>query len=244
MSIPPTPFALLACDVFQEELEALAGAQPPWSAIRYLEMGLHDRPDRLQDEISKTIEELEMATKVKTIALAYGRCGNGLVGVKANRCSLILPQAHDCVSILLGSRDRHSRLLKENPGTYFYSPGWVRGKRVPGPDREAYLRDFYAERYGDDEDMIDELVDVDRETFEHHNCAAYVDLTGNKEAKAYCQKCAHHLGWSYRSLDGDSSFLRDLIFGNWNDDRFLRVLPGQMIGADTDGNLTAVLEHG
>ena len=238
------PYALLACDVFQEELEALGGANPPWATIRYLEMGLHDQPDKLREAISKTIDELEATTDIEAIALAYGRCGNGLVGVVAKGCSLILPQAHDCVSILLGSRDRHTAVLKENPGTYFYSPGWVRGKRVPGPDREAYLRDFYAERYGDDEDMIDELVDVDRETFEHHNCAAYVDLTGNKAARAYCQNCAHHLGWSYRPLEGDPSFLRDLILGNWDDERFLRIRPGQTIGADTDGNLTAISGHG
>ena len=87
--------------------------------------------------------------------------------------------------------------------------------------------------------MIDELVDVDRETFEHHNCAAYVDINDNREAESYCQSCASHLGWQYRRLPGDASFLRDLIQSNWTEGRFLQVQPGQVIGADKEGRLIA-----
>ena len=113
---------------------------------------------------------------MEAIVLAYGRCGNGLLGVRAGRVPLILPQAHDCISILLGGKERHDALLRENPGTYFYSPGWVRERRVPGPDREAYLRELYHERFEDDPEMIDDLVEADQEMFAHHNCAAYVSV--------------------------------------------------------------------
>jgi hypothetical protein len=187
-----------------------------------------------------SIAGLEADPKVEAVLLAYGRCGNGLVGVRTRRCPLILPQAHDCISILLGGRATHDAVLKTNPGTYFYSPGWVRGKRVPGPDREAYLRELYAEKYADDEDMIDELVEADQEAFAHHNCAAYVSVVDRPEAERYCKDCARHLGWSQKTLPVDPSFLRDLLEGNWASDRFLRVEPGQTIGADSDGTLIAV----
>lgn len=238
--MPPPPYAILACDVFSEELTELAGSPPPWRTIDYLEMGLHDHPPLLREAVQGAIAALEADSEVAAVLLAYGRCGNGLIGVKAQRCPLILPQAHDCISILLGGRERHDAVLKENPGTYFYSPGWVRGKRVPGPDREAYLRALYAQRYADDEDMIDELVDADREAFEHHNCAAYVSVVDRPEAEHYCKDCARHLGWSQKTLPGDPSFLRDLLEGKWASERFLRVEPGQTIGADANGNLIAV----
>jgi hypothetical protein len=80
-----------------------------------------------------------------------------LIGVKADQCPLVIPRAHDCISILLGSPEIHQDVLKKNPGTYFYSPGWVRGRRVPGPDRDAHLRELYSERYPDDEDMVSQL---------------------------------------------------------------------------------------
>ena len=232
--------AILACDVFQEELEALLPELLPEAPVRYLEMGLHDTPDRLRESVSGVIAELESDPGLERILLAYGRCGNGLVGVRAARSPLILPQAHDCLSVLLGGRERHNALLRENPGTYFYSPGWVRGKRVPGPDREAHLRELYAERFADDPEMIDDLVEADADAFAHHNCAAYVDITGNREAEAYCRQCAAHMGWSYRRLQGDPSFLRDLLGGHWDDpQRFLLVPPGHLIAADDTGHLFA-----
>jgi hypothetical protein len=234
------PYALLACDVFQDELVQFAGDSPPWRAIDYLEMGLHDHPDRLREAVQDAIAGLEGDAEVQTVVLAYGRCGNGLLDVRAGRCPLILPQAHDCVSILLGSSRRHDAVLKETPGAYFYSPGWIRGKRVPGPDRETHLRELYGDRFKDDEDMLRELIEVDRETFEHHNCAAYVSIIDRPEAEDYCKGCAHHLGWRFQRLEGDASFLRDLLDGSWDQERFLTVPPGQCVGADADGNLVAV----
>lgn len=238
--MPLSPYAVLACDVFSEELTELAGNTPPWCAINFLEMGLHDHPPQLRAAVQDAVTALEADPEVEAVLLAYGRCGNGLVGVQAQRCPLVLPQAHDCISILLGGRAAHDAVLKENPGTYFYSPGWIRGKRVPGPDREAYLRALYAKRYADDKEMIDELVEADRDTFEHHNCAAYVSVIDRPEAERYCIDCAKHLGWKQKTLQGDPSFLRDLLEGNWASEHFLRVEPGQTISADSNGNLIAI----
>lgn len=235
----PDKTAIVACDVFEEELRALLPSLDN-TELRFLEMGLHDAPDHLRHQLEAVIAELEHSLPVETIILAYGRCGNGLVGIKAGRCQLVLPQAHDCLSILLGGRARHDALLKETPGTYFYSPGWIRGRRVPGPDRENHLRDHYAERYGDDEDMLEDLVEADRDAFAHHTCAAYVDITGNAEAEAYCRNCAAHMQWTFKRLEGDASFLRDLLTGAWEDpNRFLKILPGQSIGVSAEGHLIA-----
>ena len=232
-------YAVLSCDVFSEELEALAGEDPPWQVLRYLEMGLHDRPDELLVRLQKEVASIEADPAIEAIALAYGRCGNGLVGLQAGRCPLILPQAHDCVSVLLGGPERHASILKDNPGTYFYTPGWVREKRVPGPDRAAYLREFYAERYPDDAEMVEELIDVDQEAFGQHNCAAYLSIIKRPAAEDYCRDCARHLGWTHRTLAGDASFLSDLLHGDWEDARFLKIAPGQCIAADNEGKLIA-----
>ena len=237
----PVPFALIACDVFSAEIEDFAKHnEPGWQSLHLREMGLHDQPDLLRRKIEALIAEVEANPSVEAIALAYGRCGNGLIGIKAGRVPLILPQAHDCISILLGGADRHDALLRKNPGTYFYSPGWVREKRVPGPDREAYLRELYKERYEDDEDMIKDLIEVDEEMFAHHNCAAYVSITDSPEAREYCRNCARHLGWKHEEPPTDPSFLHDLLSGQWESEkRFLRVEPGQTIAADPSGKLVS-----
>jgi hypothetical protein len=236
------PFALIACDVFQAEIDAFSlESSVPWRLGRFLEMGLHDRPEVLRARLQETVTEVEKAEPdLGAIALAYGRCGNGLIGVAARRVPLILPQANDCISVLFGSRERHDAFLKAQPGAYFYSPGWGRERRVPGPDREAYLRSFYAERFEDDEEMIDDLVEADREMFAHHNCAAYVSVMDSSETRAYCRDCARHLGWQYKEPDCDPTFLHQLLSGKWEDpDRFVRINPGERIAVDETGLLRA-----
>lgn len=224
MTTEPSTCAIIACDVFKDELEAF-GAGIDWHTIEYLEMGLHDQPNILREEIQKVVNRLEEESSVETILLMYGICGNGLIGIVSKRCQLVLPRAHDCISILLGSPNVHEGVLKENPGTYFYSPGWVRGRRVPGPDRDVHLKTFYSERYPDDEELVEDLIDADHETFEHHNCAAYVEVTRDASAESYCQDCASSLGWKYKKLQGDPSLIKDFLSGNWEESRFLVVQP-------------------
>jgi hypothetical protein len=84
--------AILACDVFADELRGLEVSS---ERIVWLEMGLHDRPDLLRLEIQKNIGQIENDPAIETILLVYGLCGNGLAGIRAGRCHLVLPRAHE-----------------------------------------------------------------------------------------------------------------------------------------------------
>jgi len=233
---PKPAFGLVACDVFTDEIEALIERTRAPVAIEYLEMGLHDRPDELRREIQAAIERLETAAAdagenrgLEAIALVYGLCGSGLAGVTANRVPLAIPRAHDCIAVMLGGMPAFQRVVRENPTTYFYSPGWVRGRRVPGPDRDAWLRERFNERYPDDPEMVEDLIEADDETYAHYTCAGYVDLVGDADADAYCRRCAAQKGWEYRKLPGDAAMLTDLLRGEWDLKRFLIVPPGSRI---------------
>ncbi len=209
----------------------------PKRPVTWLEMGLHDQPANLRREIQGMITRIEADPEVDTILLAYGRCGNGLVGIQSKRCRLVLPRAHDCITVLLGSMEAHAKLSQECPEMYYYSPGWLRWRRVPGPERDAYLRTLYSERYPEDPDRVNDLLEADRETFAHHSVAGYVDLTDNKQAEKDCRDCARHLGWTYRRLQGDRSFLRELLTGPWPEQRFLVVEAGYLIAVGPNDTL-------
>lgn len=239
MNVNCPPYALLTCDVFEDEVRLLGGENPPWVKYFCFEMGLHDRPDELRITIQRTIDELETDLNISHIVLAYGLCGNGLLGVKARSKSIIIPKAHDCISIMLGGMQRHQAYLKASPQSYFYSPGWIRGKRVPGPDREGELRKMFAEKYEDDPEMMDEMIEADRETFDHYSCAAYVDLTDNPEAESYCKTCAKSMGWRFERLPADQSILSDLLHADWDKERFLMLNPGQAIAINSNGHMIA-----
>ena len=50
--------------------------------------------------------------------------------------------------------------------------------------------------------------------------------------KQFAQKCAQSLGWKYEELRGDPALVRRLLGGDWNDEDFLVVAPGQEIAGD------------
>lgn len=230
----PPAYGLLACDVFADELAALGGNPPPWRGFTSLEMGLHDHPERLRREVQAAIERLEETPGLEYVVLAYGLCGNGLLGVRAGRLPLVLPRAHDCIAILLGGQAEREHLMRDMPGGYFYSPGWIRGGRVPGPDRDAFLCDLYRERYLDDPELVADLLAADRETFASYHTALYVDVTGDTAAENHCRECARAMGWDFRRLRGKSGWLRALLAGQWDDECFLTVPPGACVSLEHD----------
>jgi hypothetical protein len=86
--------------------------------------------------------------------------------------------------------------------------------------------------------MVEEIVSVDRELFQHQCRAAYLDITNDKEAEKYCQECARHMGWKFTRLTGDASFLRDLLAGHHDPSRFVIAQPGEALALDAGGALT------
>ena len=233
---PETPHSalLLACDVFREELSALALPLPP---VRWLEMGLHDRPDELRRRLQAEIDNLDTEPGDEPILLLYALCGGGLNGIQARRRPLILPRAHDCIALLLGSNERHRDIQKDCIGTYFYSRGWIRERRVPGPDRAAWLRDLYADRF--DEEMIAELIEADAEAFEHYEQACFIRTPAAEEGESYCKRCAAHLGWRFKAEEADTRWLRDFLTGPHDNARFVTVSPGQTLRASGDEDIFA-----
>lgn len=221
----PVRRALVACDVFLEEIRAYPNLVSRFCTTELLEMGMHDYPDRLKQSVQAAIDSIERAFQVDQIVLAYGFCGGGTLGLKTSRAELVVPRAHDCISILLGSAQKHERLQKDSPRTYFYSPGWVREKRVPGPDREKWIREKYEARY--DDDMIDEIVEADYEAYEIYNSAGYVDIVSNHAARHYCKDCCQTMNWEFKDLSGDKSWWEALLKGDFDPNRFLILKPGQ-----------------
>jgi len=201
--------------------------------------GLHDHPARLRQRLQTEVDKLAAIPGVTHILLAYGRCGDGLVGLRSGLVTLVLPRAHDCISILLGGPDCHEAILRENPTVYFYSPGWIRGHRVPVPDREKHTREFYTARNPDDPETVDDLLAADTELFARHDCVAYVDLTNDSVAENYCRGCARHLGWRFRKLNGDAALLSNLLSGPWPAAHFVVAPPGHVFALAPGGELAA-----
>ncbi len=226
----PPRLALLACNVFAAELDLFLPEYPNVIVHRQFEIGLHDHPETLRSTLQGAIDEMDTLQNIDAIALLYGLCGCGTAGVRAARHRLVIPRAHDCITVFLGSKERYAAHQKQCPSCFYYTPGWNRARRVPGPEKLEAMKNELASKF--DEDDVDFLLETERHQWVLHDTSTYMDL-GTPDAEteaAYAERCAQWLGWKFERLRGDASLLRDLLAGNWSDDaRFQTIEPGQRL---------------
>src|SRR5690348_278494 len=94
--------AVVLCGVLKDEFAALAASRPNIVHIEVLQQGLHNTPPLLKSTLQETIDRIE-ATNLAfdAIVLGYGLCSRGTEGVTTRRAKLVLPRAHDCITLLL-----------------------------------------------------------------------------------------------------------------------------------------------
>ncbi|MBP7950537.1 MAG: DUF1638 domain-containing protein [Verrucomicrobiales bacterium] len=230
----PRPIALLGCEVFLSELRMVARGMSHIVIEKLLEMGLHDRPPEMRRALQAAVDELDSRDDIEAIVLAYGLCGCGTAGLCAKRHLLVIPRAHDCITVLLGSKELHAQRAAACPGCYHYTPGWNRARRVPGPDREEQLRRDFAAKF--DSEDVEFLLESERDLWRHYHTATFIDpgTPDAPEELAYTRRCADALGWKCEHVRGDPALLRTLLTGPWDDERFLVVPPGRRIAMSND----------
>ena len=207
-----------------------------------MEQGLHDEPDRLRTEVQKALDNtLDIqGREYDASLLGYGLCSNGIVGLSA-KIPIVVPRGHDCITLLLGSKDRYQEYFDSHRGVYWYSPGWIESGKQPSKERYEKLLEEYKEKYGDDNAQY--LMEVEQSWIKEYNWATFIDwgLTDSSEYKNYTKRCAEFLHWKYEELKGSPDLMQKLIDGDWSESEFLVVKPGQKIGEDltNDGLMKA-----
>lgn len=228
---------LIACNVFVREACLAIARSPHTIDPEFLELGEHARPDRLRTALQQRIDQTDRGAKTyDAILLAYGLCGNATVGLEARKTRLIIPRAHDCCTILLGSRQRFQEHFEHQLSTPFSSVGYMeRGDYFLHTDlggQQIHYGDQYAalvQQYGEDnakyiwESMHPEGLDSEDQR------AVFIDIPETAELgakEAFREKVAAE-GKQVQFLQGDMRLIRQLIDGNWNPDEFLIVEPGK-----------------
>jgi hypothetical protein len=237
-SLPPVQrLVVLSCEVFKQEVEIFTKDYPHIVAVEIIQMNLHETPVLLQAALEKKITEVEARHHPDAIALVYGLCGRGLIGVRAQTCPVVVARAHDCVTLYLGSKERYLQKQKEEPETYWYTPGWNKTERAPSPEKFARLKREFTEKF--DEDDAEFLIGEEMRGLSTYKKAAYIDLGigDSAEHEAYAKKCAEWMGWKFERETGDCGLLIDLLAGPWDNERFLIVLPGYEIQNSADARV-------
>ncbi|MEI6673617.1 MAG: DUF1638 domain-containing protein [Verrucomicrobiota bacterium] len=231
---PPPPIALLICDVFEKELALVTAGATHIIEQRMLEIALHDRPEIMRGVLQQAVTELDQRDDIEAIVLVYGLCGCGVVGLHAARHPLVIPRAHDCRAVFLGSKEEFARRQDACPGCYYYTPGWNLARRVPGPDRVAFLQETLSQKF--DPEDVEFLIESEQGMWASYDTAAFIDMGTPEAAReaAYTQACAQELGWNFEHIQGDLALLHDLIWGPWDAGRYQIIAPGQQLGHSPD----------
>jgi hypothetical protein len=231
----------ISCDILARPVYLCAARSPHAVDVALLRRGLHnDPPDlraRLQTEVDVAGPEYD------AVVLAYGLCGGATAGLRAGRVPLVVPRAHDCITIFLGSRRRYSEEFATHPGTY-----WYVGDHLERDDRsgeallgagsgsdEAFQTTYaeYVAKYG--KDNADYLLETLGAWRSHYDRAAFVSMgvIDDNSAATHALVESQRRGWRFERLAGDLGLVRRLLDGDWADD-FLVLQPGERLAMSYD----------
>ncbi|MGD8443699.1 MAG: DUF1638 domain-containing protein [Desulfobacterales bacterium] len=231
---------VIACAVLALDIKSAAEKLGLDIGVKFLEGGLHDRPDLLRQKLQTAIDELSGSGGCDRIVVGYGVCGRGTVGIQARDIPLSIPKVHDCIALFLGGDAAYRDQFKKYPGTYYISAGWYEEKTEPLSQRKL------SAYYGDEKLNYGELVDkygekAAKETFQflstwqkNYQRAAFIE-TGAKlspKYEKYAQDMAAEYQWKYEKIAGKRILIEKLLTASETTDEILVVAPNHVIEFD------------
>jgi len=240
---------LICCDVFTRIACSLIAHSPHIVDVEFVPMLAHNEPKKLRADIQARINRCVTERRYESIALGFGLCGNAATSLTAS-VPMIIPRMHDCCTMFMGSKGRFLEAFGGALSTRwcssgYYERGYIDGRYMGVEEANSAYRTSleymgYVEQYGEENaDYIWETMHPDIETED----AVYIHIEGHEHSGSFefFKSDVEGRGKALRIVEGDISFLRALIDGDWDEKRFLRVEPGQRVIAvyDMDTVMTA-----
>jgi len=237
----------LTCEALARSIYALSAQSDNTISIRLFKQGLHNRPKNLRVVLQEQIDAIE-PDECEAILLVYGMCGTSTVGLQTQHTPLVIPRAHDCITLYLGSAQRYQEEFERHPGTYWYSLDYMErleeGAQVAlgaaGIEADDAQYEEYVQRYG--QETADMLMEEMRRWSSHYSRAAFIDtgLGNNKTFEEVAQRKAEKEGWVFERMQGNQRMLKMLVDGEWSPEEFLVVPPGHAIRQTYRDDLIAI----
>jgi hypothetical protein len=245
---------IVACRVLTRELSALIAHSSNSVDVTWLAQGLHETPEVLHRQLVDALEEIyeqvrrwQLKHKPDVIVLGYGLCSKATVGIVAKDIPIVIPRTDDCIALFLGSEERYLEYFKGFPGTYWLNDKWVENSPEIEPDYPEKHRAELMEKYDGDEDTVEYLMSMDEQFTSNYRCVGYISSKVHNDPlyRAWAQGYAQRCGLDFMDVDGDDSYFKKIVDGDFNEHDFLTLKPGETVQY-TDGpeRMVAVTAEG
>ncbi len=234
---------LISCEIFYREMCAMVARSKNQVDIEFLPKGLHDiGQDKMLPRVQAVVDAVD-TTRYEAILLGFGLCNYGISGLRAPAIPMVVPRAHDCITLFLGSKERYREYFDANPATYFQTTGWIERGTAEG---ELHQMSIYhqtgmdmsyqemVEKYGEEEAKY--LYEILGNPLRNYRQLTFIEMgvepddSFEKQVRA---KAAEN-GWTFDKVQGDMTLFRRLLDGEWNEQDFLVVQPGWRVAARVD----------
>ena len=244
---------VIACDVFTREICYCVARSPHVVDLEFTAKGAHDNPNVLRALLQEKIQAAHRSGKTyDAIALCLGICGNSTIGLTSPGPRLVLPRAHDCCTLFLGSKVRFKECFGDCPSTPFSSVGYIEHgeeyAREADPVRQQLGLDQeygdYVKKYGEtNAKYIWETLHLDNDG-PGRDQVVFIDIpefADSSQAEA-CRRKAEAEGKQFLKIEGSMELIRKLVYGEWNDQEFVVVHEGEAVAGiyDWDSVVEAV----
>lgn len=234
---------LLVCEIMVREVCWAVSQSPHICDLTFVDQGYHNTIDPGRAFLQNAIDAVPEG-KYDAILLGYGLCNNLIAGLEARDTPLVVPRAHDCITIFLGDMDRYAEEFKGCPGTYYYSSGWLEcAKRRGGVQLDQVGGNYTAgyeelvQKYGEDNAAY--LMEALTAWTAHYERGALIrfEWDGKLGLDQRVREICEERGWRYEELPGSLDLLRRFVGGDWDERTFLTVPPRHRLCAAWDGGI-------
>jgi hypothetical protein len=219
---------LVACESMQGELNVLLPECKNTIDVMIIDKGLHSAGQvKMLVELQKAIDTID-TTGYDALLLGYGLCNNGICGLHAD-IPLVVPRAHDCITLFMGSKEKYRDYFNANKGAFFMSAGSDWKEQLDNGFDGEKLRAEYVEKYGEEE--ADYLMETLGDPLKEYRQLTFInngigDIEGTR-AKA--KAIATRRSWEFDEFPGSPDLLRRFLDGDWDGADFLVTPPGSVI---------------